>query len=144
MRDSAHAFNFDFMRKTIIYICALYMLGMVSCETKGLEHFDNLAGAVIYRDSLRIQDDGFSFISMRNPILVQDSILGFGDNTFRSINIFHSRNGSFLMTFERDSVDSFILPVKDMSLFDVERDTVYILNNLVSFYFRFFVRKRVH
>ncbi|EIM78723.1 hypothetical protein A3SI_01576 [Nitritalea halalkaliphila LW7] len=95
-----------------------------------------------FRDSLAIDDSKFSFSWIFSPEIFQDTLLGFGDGTFRSINLFHARTGAFLTNYERDSIDSYIIPVKDMGCLHIQDDEIYILNTLVRKIFVFTLDKQ--
>ncbi|MCH7397628.1 hypothetical protein MM236_06490 [Belliella sp. DSM 107340] len=110
---------------------------LISCNQSEEQVFEIQQGNLTILDSVKIDDSGFSFGEVYNPRVYNDSILGFGDATFRSINLFHSKSGAFLSTYETDSIDSYQLPVKDMSFFYIDGDRVFILNDLVRNVFVF-------
>ncbi|MCH7407952.1 hypothetical protein MM239_00975 [Belliella sp. DSM 111904] len=113
-----------------------------SCSRSEDKQFEIIPGSYIIVDSVLIDDSKFSISYKKNTKVYNDSILGFGDGTFASINLFHTKKGDFLMNFEMDSIDSFIIPKKRYSDFAVDGERFYLLNHLLSKIYVFDLNKK--
>ncbi|MFN3802699.1 hypothetical protein [Belliella pelovolcani] len=123
------------MKSNYLFNLVIYII-LFSCNSKET-NFSLESGNLIIIDSVQIDDSRFSFGEIYNPRVFNDSILGFGDGSFRSINLFHSKSGAFLSNFETDSIESFPLPEKDMTFFYIKGELIYILNDLIRSIFVF-------
>ncbi|SIS80789.1 hypothetical protein [Belliella pelovolcani] len=127
--------------KIKIYSCLLIVINLISCQQSEERVFKIESGNLKIIDSVQIDDSGFSFSSVWNTKIYNDTLLGFGDGSFSSINIFHTKTGDFLMTFESDSIESFIIPKKSYSNFAVNGDNFFLLNHLLSKVYVFTLNK---
>ena len=93
--------------KIKIYSCLLIVINLISCQQSEERVFKIESGNLKIIDSVQIDDSGFSFSSVWNTKIYNDTLLGFGDGSFSSINIFHTKTGDFLMTF---SINPMTLP----------------------------------
>ncbi|MCH7397632.1 hypothetical protein MM236_06510 [Belliella sp. DSM 107340] len=118
--------------KIRILLFAFITISLFSCFQSEENVFEILQGNLTIIDSIKIDDSGFSFSNLKNSKIYNDTLLAFGDGSFSSINMFHSKTGEFLATYESDSIDSFIIPKKSYSNFCIVGDNIYILNHLLS------------
>ncbi|MCH7397626.1 hypothetical protein MM236_06480 [Belliella sp. DSM 107340] len=127
--------------KIKIILCLLILLKLTSCKQSDELFFETVSGNLTIVDSVKIDDSGFSFSSVWNVKVYNDSMLALGDGSFSSINMFHSKTGEFLATFESDSIESFIIPKKSYSNFSINGNRIYLLNHLLSKVYVFALNK---
>ncbi len=92
-------------------------------------------------DSVVIQDENFQFGSIYHPKIFNDTILGFADGTFTGISLFNARTGAYITNFETDSIDSYVIPYQNYTQFSIDRDSVFIMNNMNSTVYEFDLKK---
>ncbi|MCH7397630.1 hypothetical protein MM236_06500 [Belliella sp. DSM 107340] len=126
--------------KTSLFLFIIFKL--ISCQSSEERVFEIESGNLTILDSVQIDDSGFSFASVWNAKIYNDSILGFGDGSFSSINMFHSNTGDFLMTFESDSIESYIIPKRSYSNFAINGNNFFLLNHLLSKVYVFSLDKK--
>ncbi len=115
--------------------------GITSCSSSTDQEFKIEKGRLQVVDSVVIQDENFQFGRIFSPKIFNDTILGFGDGTFTSINLFNAKTGAYITNFETDSIDSYVIPQKDYSHFTISGDSVFILNDLVNKLYVFTLKK---
>ncbi|MBT0809904.1 hypothetical protein KIH41_01265 [Litoribacter ruber] len=119
-----------------------YFWVLLSCNSnKHTSDFELTQGRVVYLDSVKIDDESFSFMSAINPKVYNDTILGMGDGSFQGVHLFNAKTGEFIVSFESDSIETFQLPKKNYGNFSIQGDTVFILNSLNNTVYSFLFDK---